>query len=26
MYDRNFSDNFILALKKDIDINSLSCF
>ncbi len=26
LYDRNFSDNFILALKKDIDINSLSCF
>ena len=26
LYDRNFSDNFILALKKDIDIKSLSCF
>jgi hypothetical protein len=26
MYDRNFSDTFILALKKNIDIKSLSCF
>ncbi|MBD1173774.1 FkbM family methyltransferase [Pelagibacterales bacterium SAG-MED01] len=26
LYDRNFSDIFILALKKNIDINSLSCF
>ena len=26
LYDRNFSDIFILALKKDIDIKSLNCF
>ena len=26
LYDRNFSDIFILAIKKNIDINSLSCF
>ena len=26
MYDRNFSDVFVLALKKNIDIKSLSCF
>ena len=26
LYDRNFSDNFILALKKDVNINSLDCF
>ena len=26
LYDRNFSDIFVLALKNDLDINSLSCF
>ena len=26
LYDRNFSDIFVLAMKKDIDIKSLSCF
>ena len=26
LYDRNFSDIFILAIKKEININSLGCF
>jgi hypothetical protein len=26
LYDRNFSDIFILAIKKEININSLDCF